>query len=241
MGSNAASIPFRNKILLNLDPDIIDRLELRHTLLPANRPLEKSEADIAHLFFIESGVGSMTTLFQNGAQVEVALFGNESVIGVSGLMGVRRSLNRIYMQIGGEGWVCTREKAEKEFRKGGLFQSLALRYVQMQLTQTTQTAGCNAVHELEARLARWLLLCADRAGTQHLRLSQQFLAMMLGVQRTTISIAMGNFRKAGLIHYSRAIIDVLDRGGMEQRSCECYAVLKNHLDNNLDFDEGFLV
>ena len=241
MATDPAPLIYRNKILRHLDGDIIARLNLEAVQLSAGRPLERSERGIAHLFFIESGVGSMTTTFANGSQVEVGLFGNESVIGVSGLMGVRRSLNRIFMQIGGAGYACKLERAEEEFNRGERFHKLALRYVQMQLTQVTQTAGCNASHELEQRLARWLLLCMDRAGSQKLGLSQEFLGMMLGVQRTTVSHVMGHFRDAGLIDYTRAKVDLLDRQGLERISCECYAVLRDHLENYLEFDEGFTV
>ena len=123
----------------------------------------------------------MTSTFQDGTEVEVGLFGYESVIGVSAFMGVRRSLNRIYMQMPGTGYVSKIVDAQAEFSLGGKFQQLALRYVQMQLTQATQSAACNAKHDISQRLARWLLLCADRAGTTELALPQDFLAIMFGV------------------------------------------------------------
>jgi len=122
----------------------------------------------------------MTTTFKDESQVEVGMFGYESVIGVSALMGTKKSLNRVYTQIAGHGYSCHVEDARREFRLGGYFQSLVLRYVQAQLVQAMQSAGCNAKHNFEQRLARWLLLCADRAHIDTFKISHEFLADMLG-------------------------------------------------------------
>lgn len=239
--SQASLYQYRNTILQHLPAETVARLKLRYVDLPVRRPLEKSEIGIQHIFFIESGVGSMTSSFNDGTQVEVGLFGYESAIGVSALMGVRRSLNRIYMQMEGTGYASKIADAEAEFRLGGEFQKLALRYVQMQLTQATQTAACNAKHDISHRLARWLLLCADRSGTTELALSQEFLAMMLGVQRTSVALAMGRLKKDHVIDYSRGHVSVLDVPRLEAEACECYHLLKDHLNNYLEFDTGFVV
>ncbi len=118
----------------------------------------------------------MTTLFQNGAQVETSLFGYESAIGVSGLMGVRKSLNNIFVQLAGHGYSSPFQAARAEFLRNGIFQRLLLRYVQAQLTLSTQNAACNAMHTYEQRLARWLLICRDRARREHLEMAQEFVA-----------------------------------------------------------------
>ena len=239
--AQAEMVRYRNTVLRHLSAESVARLQLTHMELPLRKPLERSERDIGHIFFIESGVGSMTSTFQDGSEVEVGLFGNESVIGVSAFMGVRRSLNRIYMQIQGSGFASKIDIAQAEFDRAGEFQRLALRYVQMQLTQSTQTAACNVKHELRQRLARWLLLSSDRAGTIELALSQEFIAMMLGVRRTSVSVEMGRLKRSGVIGYERGHIRLLAVPVLEKQACECYRVLKEHLNNYVEFDTGFTI
>ena len=120
-------------------------------------------------------------------------------------------------------------------------QKLALRYVQMQLTQATQSAACNAKHDMGQRLARWLLLTSDRAGTTKLEFSQDFLVIMLGAQRTTVSMAMGQFKRAAFLDYSHGRIRLLNVPALERQACECYHLLKDHLNNYLEFDTGFTI
>jgi CRP-like cAMP-binding protein len=229
---------FRNSILKTLDREVVARLCLRPVVLEVEHELEFPGQPIAHLFFVEEGMASMTTTFQDGTQVEVGMFGYEGVIGVSALMGTKRSLNRVYTQIPGRGYSSAVEVARREFGLGGEFQSLALRYVQAQLLQAAQSVGCNAKHDLEQRLARWLLLCADRAHSNVFALSQEFIAEMLGSTRPTISTAAGLLKESGLIRYSRGVIHLLDVASLEARACECYRVIKDHLDNYTEFDRG---
>jgi CRP-like cAMP-binding protein len=230
---------FKNTLLKNLDGDIIDRLALRPVTFEVMHEIEFPGRPIEHLFFVEEGMASMTATFADGSQVEVGMFGHASVIGVSALMGTKRSLNRIYTQIEGCGFSCTVEAAQKEFRRGGAFQALVLRYVQAQLVQAAQSTGCNAKHNMEQRLARWLLMCADRAHTETLKLSQEFLADMLGSTRPTVSITAGSLKEEGLIDYSRGVIRILDAKRLEARACECYQLIKDYLDNYAEFDTGF--
>ena len=231
---------FKNKILQNLTPDILGVLELQAVELPANREMEFPGSTIDHLFFVEEGAASMTATFQDGAQVEVNLFGYESVIGVSALMGTRRSLNRVYMQIAGKGFSCSIEKARREFRGCGRFHDIVLRYVQAQLTQSAQSAACNLKHENEQRLARWLLLCADRANSHTFSLSQEFLATMLGMSRPSVTIIVGHLADEGVLTHKRGNICIADAAALEKKACECYRVVKRHLDNYLEFDTGFV-
>jgi CRP-like cAMP-binding protein len=230
---------FKNTLLKSLDAEIIERLALRPVTFELMHEIEFPGRPIEHLFFVEEGMASMTTTFNDGSEVEVGMFGYTSVIGVSALMGTKRSLNRIYTQIEGSGFSCTIEAAAKEFRRGGTFQALMLRYVQAQLVQTAQTAACNAKHNMEQRLARWLLMCTDRAHTDTLKLSQEFLADMLGSTRPTISIAAGSLKEEGLIDYSRGVIRIVDAKRLEERACECYHRIKDYLDNYLEFDATF--
>ena len=151
-------------------------------------------------------------------------------------MGTKESLNRIYTQIAGHGYSCHVEDARKEFRLGGYFQFLALRYVQAQLVQAMQSAGCNAKHNIEQRLARWLLLCADRAHVNTFKISHEFLADMLGGRRPTISTTAAILKRKGLIEYTRGEIRILDVPGLMKSSCECYLIIKDHLENYAKFD-----
>jgi CRP-like cAMP-binding protein len=227
---------FKNTLLKALDEDIIARLHLQPVTFELKHEIETPGDSIDHLYFLDEGMASMTTTFKDGSQVEVGMFGYESVIGVSALMGTIKSLNRVYTQIAGDGHACHVEDARREFRLGGNFQFLALRYVQAQLLQAMQSAGCNAKHSFEQRLARWLLLCADRAHTDTFKMSQEFLADMLGGRRPTISTAAGILKRKGLIEYSRGEIRILDVPGLTKASCECYQIIKDHLDNYAEFD-----
>jgi CRP-like cAMP-binding protein len=227
---------FKNTLLKALDEEIIERLRLQPVKFELKHEIEYPGNPIDNLFFLEEGMASMTTTFKDGSQVEVGMFGYESVIGVSALMGTRKSLNRVYTQIAGHGYSCHVEDARREFRLSGYFQLLALRYVQAQLVQAMQTSGCNAKHNFEQRLARWLLLCADRANVDTFKISHEFLADMLGGRRPTISTTAGILKQKGLIDYTRGEIRILDVPGLTKASCECYLIIKHHLDNYTEFD-----
>jgi len=216
-----------------LDANVIERLSLRPVTLELHHEIASLGRPIRELVFIEEGMSSMTTVFKDGSEVEVGLFGYESVVGVAALMGSKHSINRIYMQLAGRGFCSPIKAAGKEFELGGSFQQIALRYVQMQLTQATQFAGCNAKHRLRQRLARWLLLCADRAGSDKFRISHEFLAYMLGSTRPTVSVEAAAFKDSGLIKYSRGVISILDREGLEHKACECYRVVRDQLDREM--------
>jgi CRP-like cAMP-binding protein len=230
------SVRFKNTLLKALDAEAVARLRLSPVSFELKHEMEYPHRPVKHLYFIESGMASMTTTFEDGSQVEVGTFGYESVIGVSALMGTHKSLNRIYTQIPGHGYYCTVEAARKEFRMGGSFHWLALRYVQAQLVQAAQSIGCNAKHHFEPRLARWLLICADRAHSNTFKMSHELLADMLGGTRATVSLAAGRLKAKGLIKYSRGVIEILDTPRLEKSACECYLLIKYHLDNYAEFD-----
>src|ERR1039458_6575192 len=192
---------FRNSLLNALGAEVVARLCLSPVKFELEREIEFPGHPIENLFFVEEGMASMTTSFADGSQVEVGMFGYESVIGISALMGTKQSLNRIYTQIAGHGYSSPIEAARREFRLGGAFQALALRYVQAQLVQAAQSAGCNAKHKVEQRLARWLLICADRANSNTFRMSHEFLAEMLGASRPTVSVTAATFKERGIIQY----------------------------------------
>ena len=232
--------PYKNTLLQHLDPRVIDRLRLRPLKLDVKRDLEVPGEPIRQIFFLEEGIGSMTTQFLDGSQVEVSMFGYESAIGLSALMGTKHSLNRIFMQLPGHGFAAPIAAAAQEFARGGRFQALALRYVQTQLTLSTQNAACNARHSHEQRLARWLLICCDRAKRNRLEMAQEFVSEMLGSTRSTVSIAASSFKSKGLVDYSRGHILVLNAKGLEAEACECYSVVRDHLESFAAFDTGFI-
>ena len=238
-GSNMHLSGYRNTVLKNVSPIVVERLQLKRINLPRLHEMERPLEEIRHLIFLEDGIASMTTLFANGDEVEVALAGYESVLGASSLLGTSRSLNRVYMQIGGWGYTTTRAIASEEFARHGEFERLVLRYTQAQFIQTAQTAACNASHTVKQRLARWLLLCSDRMESDVLELSQEFTAEMLGNRRTSVSVESGKLQEAGLISYTRSKIKVLDRPALERIACECYGVVRKHLTTYESSDEGF--
>ena len=155
-------------------------------------------------------------------------------------MGTKRSLNRVYMQIAGHGFSSPIAAARAEFARGQVFHALTLRSVQAQLAQVSQSAGCNAKHDVDQRLARWLLLCCDRSRSNSIHVSQEFLATMLGVRRMSAVAAIGLLKDAGLIHHHRGVVQLLDTAGLEKRACECYRVVKQHLGDLTEFDDGLL-
>jgi CRP-like cAMP-binding protein len=231
-------VKYANTLLQSFDSELIDRLHLKSVAFKVGHEIEFPGKPIKYLFFLEEGMASMTTTFKNGREVEVGMFGYESVIGVSALMGTKQSLNRVYTQIAGWGYRCRFEAAAAEFGRCGPFQRLALRYVQAQLVQSTQSTGCNAEHSYEQRLARWLLICADRVHGNQFKMSQEFLSHMLGSTRPTVTLAAGRLKKEKLITYERAEITIVDRKGLEKRACECYGIIKRHLDDFGAFDTG---
>jgi CRP-like cAMP-binding protein len=230
---------FKNSLLQTLDAEIVDRLRLHSIRFELGHEIEYPGKPIEHLYFVEEGMASQTVTLMDGSQVEVGMFGYESVIGVSALMGTKQSLNRVYTQIEGHGYSCPVEVARKEFDHCGQFHSLALRYVQAQLVQTMQSAACNAKHAVDQRLARWLLICADRAHSNTFKMSQEYLADMLGSTRPSVSTAAGILKEEHLIDYSRGVIRILDSTRLESRACECY--IKHHLDNYIEFDNRIVL
>lgn len=231
-------VAFRNKLLRTLDREITGRLELEPLELPAGQDIEKPGEPIANLIFLEDGVGSMTTTFGDNFQVEVGLFGYESVMGGSALIGTKLSLNRVYMQMSGHGHSCPMRSAITEFSRFGRFHDVVLRYQQALLIQACQSVGCMSHHMLAQRFSRWLLLCADRSESNVLHLTHEYLGHMVGTNRSTVSSVAAELQDEGLIHYSRGKLTITNRKGLEARSCECYRAVRDHLDNYLEVEQN---
>lgn len=186
----------------------------------------ESGTTLSHLYFPTSAIISLLYVMQNGASAEIAVVGNEGVVGISLFMGGESTSSRAVVQSAGKGVRVAAKFLKDEFRHAGPVMHLLLRYTQALITQMAQTAVCNRHHSLDQQLCRWLLLSLDRLEGDELVMTQELIANMLGVRREGVTESALKLQKAGLIKYSRGRIAVLDRAGLESRSCECYAVVK---------------
>lgn len=221
---------FRNTILNHLDSQAVQRLQLQPANFELGKVLERNDGRIEHIFFLEDGIGSMTTIFEDGSQVEAGMFGYEAAIGAAALMGVKTAKNQIAMQLPGHGHRTTKDVAQREFRRGELFHDLVLRYTQSQSVQTSQAAGCNARHGVQQRLSRWLLVSRDRVTSDVMEFTQEFLAAMLGVARPAVNAVARDLQERGGIRYSRGRVEIADRKILESLACECYWRIRGDLE-----------
>ena len=177
---------------------------------------------------------SLLYVMENGDSAEIAMVGNEGVVGIAEVTGGESMLSRVVVQSAGAAYRIPIEALKNEFTRGGVMQSLLLRFTQAMVTQMAQTAACNRHHSIEQQLCRWLLLSLDRLPTSEIVMTQELIANMLGVRREGVTEAARRLQNAGTIQYSRGRINVLDRSQLEICACECYAVVKNELDRLLD-------
>jgi CRP-like cAMP-binding protein len=231
----AAHDPRQNRLLAALPAIEYDRLHthLKLVALPLGEALYESGIVLRHVYFPTNSIISLLYVMADGASAEIAVVGNEGVVGVSLFMGGETTPSRAVVQSAGHAYQLPGQSLKEEFIRGGAMQHLLLRYTQSLLTQMAQTAVCNRHHSLDQQLCRWLLLSLDRLGSNELVMTQELIANMLGVRREGVTEAAGNLQVAGLIRYSRGHITVLDRPGVEARTCECYAVVKRECDRLL--------
>lgn len=201
-------------------------LEYRQSLYRADKPVE-------FVYFIETGVGSLVNTMANGQAAEVGTIGNEGIVGLPIVLGDVQAPTAVYVQVPGEGLRMKASLFKKELARSPTMQVVMLRYVHALFNQVAQSAACNHFHSLEQRCCRWLLMTRDRMDSDDFLLTQEFLAMMLGVQRPGVSIAAGGLQRAGLITYTRGNVSILDGAGLKKRSCECYGVSKREFDRLL--------
>ena len=187
----------------------------------------------SHLYFPTTAIVSLLYLLENGSSAEIAVVGNEGVVGISLFMGGESTTSRAVVQSAGTGYRVKASFMKEEFNRSRPVMHLLLRYTQALITQMAQTAVCNRHHTLDQQLCRWLLLSLDRLRGNELVMTQELIANMLGVRREGVTEAALKLQKAGLIHYVRGHITVLDRKGLEQRVCECYPVVKKEYDRLL--------
>ena len=229
--------PRQNHLLAALPPADLERLlpTLEWVQMPLGHVLYESGAQLRHVYFPSTSIVSLLYVMEDGASAEIAVVGNDGVIGVALFMGGETMPNRAVVQSAGEGYRLTGQTLKQEFNRSGELQNLLLRYTQALLTQMAQTAVCNRHHSLDQQLCRWLLLSLDRLPANDLVMTQELIANMLGVRREGVTEAAGDLQRAGLIEYRRGHITVLDRPGLEARACECYLVVKKEFDRLLPY------
>ena len=230
-----ASHPRMNRLLSALPSADLARWlpQLERVKLSLGQVLYEPGGPPSHAYFPTTSLVALLYVMENGATSEIAVVGNEGMVGVSLFMGGGATPSRAEVQSAGEGFRLPGRVLAAEFEQSPAVAKLMLRFTQALIAQMTQTAACNRHHQLHQQLCRWLLLSLDRLPGNKLHMTQELIAGMLGVRREGVTEAALKLQKAGLIRYERGLITVLDRAGLEQRSCECYAVVKREYDRLL--------
>jgi CRP-like cAMP-binding protein len=219
---------YKNLILSCLPRAEIARLRpnLEPVSLPQNKDLSRPGEKVLYGYFPEEGMASIVVTMRNGVSVEVGIVGREGMVGLPILFGTGHMTTHTFMQIAGSGFRIRAQALKAAFDRPGRLRNMCGRYFQGHLVQVSNSAACNRVHNIEERLARWLLLCNDRTALSHLPLTHEFLAQMLGTGRATVSLAAEILQRSRLIAYSRGKVDILDRKGLEGAACECYQSIR---------------
>ena len=227
--------PEQNHLLAALPPAERERIfpDLQLVPMPLGRVLYESGDPLRHVYFPVDCIVSLLYVMENGASAEIAVVGNEGLIGIALFMGGETTPSRAIVQSAGHAYRLTAQRLKDEFHRHGGMQVLLLRYTQALITQMSQTAVCNRHHSVDQQLCRWLLLSLDRLASNQLTMTQELIANMLGVRREGVTDAAGKLQKLGVIQYARGQITVLDRPKLEALSCECYAVVKKESDRLL--------
>jgi CRP-like cAMP-binding protein len=232
---DASTNPRHNHLLAALADDQWQRWipHLEHVEMPLGQVLYEPGSTLSHVYFPTTAIVSLLYVMKNGESAEIAVVGNEGVVGVSLFMGGGSTSSRALVQSAGGGFRLTAQLMKEEFDRAGPVLHLLLRYTQALITQMVQTAACNRHHSLDQQLCRWLLLSLDRLQGTEMVMTQELIANMLGVPRDGATEGALKLQNAGLIDYTRGRIRVLDRQGLEKRTCECYAVVKKEYDRLL--------
>jgi CRP-like cAMP-binding protein len=201
--------------------------------LPLGQVMYESGRALSHVYFPTTAIVSLLYVMKDGASAEIAVVGHEGVVGIALFMGGETTPSRAVVQSAGQGWRLPARAVKEAFEHPGPVMHLLLRYTQALITQMAQTAVCNRHHTLDQQLCRWLLLSLDRLQGSELVMTQELIANMLGVRREGVTEGALRLQKLGLIRYARGHITVLDRPGIERRTCECYAVVKKEYDRLL--------
>jgi CRP-like cAMP-binding protein len=237
MTEPARQSPHQNHLLDALPTDDYERLapHLELIPMPLGEALYESGGTLPYVYFPTTSIVSLLYVMEDGASAEIALVGNEGILGISLFMGGDTTPSRAVVQSAGHGFRLKAELLKNEFGRFGPTMHLLLRYTQALITQMAQTAVCNRHHSVDQQLCRWLLLSLDRLASNELSMTQELIANMLGVRREGVTAAAKRLQLAGLIRYSRGRITVLNRPGLELRCCECYRVVKTEFDRLLPY------
>jgi CRP-like cAMP-binding protein len=229
--------PQQNHLLAALSPDVQGRLfpHLELTPLPLRALMYESRRPMRHVYFPTDSIISLQYVMENGESTAISVVGNEGLVGITLFMGGESTLHRSLVQSAGYAYRLPKRRVKEEFDRHGQLLILMLRYTQALITQVSQTAICNRHHSIDQQLCRWLLLSMDRLSHNHLTMTQEFIASMLGVRREGVTVAASKLQQLGVISYARGLIKVLDRPKLETLSCECYAVVKKETDLLLDY------
>ena len=234
----APTDPRRNRLLAALPEDCWPRWNslLELVPMPLGHVLYESGIQLTHAYFPTSAIVSLEFITENGSSAEVAMVGHEGLVGIPLFMGDGSTPGRAVVQSAGEGFRLAARAVREEFRQSAPVMSLMLRYTQALIAHMAQTAVCNRHHTLDKQLCRWLLLSLDRHPTNEIAVTQEQISHMLGVRREGVTEAALALQRADLIRYRRGHVTVIDRAGLEERCCECYAVVKAEYDRLLPDD-----
>jgi CRP-like cAMP-binding protein len=240
MATSVGLSPHKNHLLDALPPLDYERLASHLELKPMGlgEVLYESGAQLRYVYFPTTAIISLLYVMEDGASAEIAIVGNEGLLGISLFMGGETTPSRAVVQSAGHAFRLRAALLKDEFGRFGPTMHLLLRYTQALITQMAQTAVCNRHHSVDQQLCRWLLLSLDRLPSNELSMTQELIANMLGVRREGVTEAAGKLQRAGLIQYTRGRITVLDRPGLEKRACECYQVVKTEFDRLLPYVAG---
>lgn len=232
---NQTVSPVENRLLAALSEDELKRLtpSLELVSLTLGQVIYESGGQMSHVYFPTNSIISLLYLMENGMTAEIGVTGYEGMVGIALFMGGETTPNRAVVQSAGDAYKMKARALQSEFRLGGDFQHLLLRYTQALLTQISQTAVCNRLHSIDQQLCRWLLLSYDRLHSNKLVMTHNLIANMLGVRREGITLAAKNLQDRGVISYVRGTITLIDRPKLETLVCECYQVVKNEYDRLL--------
>lgn len=224
-----------NHLLNALPSTVLGRVAAELTLveLPLGQVIYESGDRLSYVYFPTTAIISLLYVMEDGSSAEIAIVGNEGLVGIATFMGGETTPSRAIVQSAGNAYRLSARVLTDEFKLAGPMQRLLLRYTQALITQMAQTAVCNRHHSIDQQLCRWLLLSLDRLPSNDLRMTQELIANMLGVRRSGVTEAALKLQEAGLIRYSHGHIEVLDRTGLEARVCECYGVVKCEFDRLL--------